>query len=321
LQDVPHGTSFQSVIQFAPSASNEPLMGNKSTNGSGSVSPGNGSNGGAYGYSIAGGSDSENSYLVEGQETANIIGGYSHTNVPMDFIDEVQVKSSGIEAEYGGALGGVINVIMKKGTAQYHGALFAQFESQALDAGPSSTSIYDNNGSPSANAWVGYNDEYQGVTDAPFQNFQPVEDHHSDLLPGFVFGGPLVPIIPRLRDRIFFIAGFDPDLNRYERKINYGSPTSGGAGLGVVPFSQNTTTLYSYGRIDAEITKKIRVFASGLYQYQKQDGEALPGPDSTIGQLNPYSDVSARKPVPWVAPRLVQRPPTLPTPSATPPPM
>ena len=63
------------------------------SNGSGSTSPGNGSNGNAYGYSVAGGSDSENSYLVEGQETANLIGGYSHTSVPFDFIDEVEIKT------------------------------------------------------------------------------------------------------------------------------------------------------------------------------------------------------------------------------------
>ena len=44
LQDVPHGTSFQSVIQFAPAARNEPLMGGVGVggNGSGSTSPGNG---------------------------------------------------------------------------------------------------------------------------------------------------------------------------------------------------------------------------------------------------------------------------------------
>src|SRR5215469_787704 len=116
VQEVPHGRSYQSVIQFAPAARNEPLMGsNRMSNGTGGVSPGNGSNGSAYGFSVAGGSDSENSYLVEGQETANLIGGYSHTNVPFDFIQEVQVKSSGIEAEHGGALGGVVNVVMKKG--------------------------------------------------------------------------------------------------------------------------------------------------------------------------------------------------------------
>src|SRR5580704_12978784 len=150
---VPRGTSFQSVIQFAPSARNEPLMGNTMTNGSGSVSPGNGSNGNSFGYSIAGGSDSENSYLVEGQETANLIGGYSHTNVPFDFIQEVEVKSSGVQAEYGGALGGVVNVIMKKGTAKFHGSVFLQFENQGLDAGPNGTARYDPTSTPTPTAW------------------------------------------------------------------------------------------------------------------------------------------------------------------------
>ena len=51
LQSVPKGRSFQSVIQFAPGARSEPLQG---------------------GYQIDGASNSENSYLVEGQETAAI---------------------------------------------------------------------------------------------------------------------------------------------------------------------------------------------------------------------------------------------------------
>src|SRR5215472_3175206 len=105
VQDVPHGRSFQSVIQFAPSARNEPLEGSTMSNGTGGNAPGSTTNGGAFGYSVGGASDAENSYLVEGQETANLIGGYSHTNVPFDFIQEVQIKSSGVEAEHGGALG------------------------------------------------------------------------------------------------------------------------------------------------------------------------------------------------------------------------
>jgi len=120
IDNVPHGRSFQSVIQFAPAARNEPLMGNNSMggyggNGTGGSSPGSTANGGQFGFSVAGGSDSENSYLVEGQETANLIGGYSHTSVPFDFIQEVEIKNSGIQAEHGGALGGVVNVIMRKG--------------------------------------------------------------------------------------------------------------------------------------------------------------------------------------------------------------
>src|SRR6202035_2668520 len=131
VQDVPHGRSFQSVIQFAPSARNEPLAGSNPYNGgtgNGGTSPGNGSNGNSVGFMVAGGSDFEDSYLVEGQETADVAGGFSPTNVPFDFIQEVQVKSSGIEAEHGGSLGGVVNVIMKKGSNGYHGSLFAQFE-------------------------------------------------------------------------------------------------------------------------------------------------------------------------------------------------
>ena len=179
IQDVPHGRSYQSVIQFAPSARNEPLMGSTTmANGSGSTSPGNGSNGNAYGYSVAGGSDSENSYLVEGQETANLIGGYSHTNVPFDFIQEVQVKSSGIEAEHGGSLGGVINVVMKKGSNNYHGSVFIQFENDALDAGPSSYLRYDPKCSQVPNAAGTF------LVDPGAQHYQPVKPQTSDVFPG-----------------------------------------------------------------------------------------------------------------------------------------
>jgi hypothetical protein len=150
LKDVPtEGRSFQSVIQFSPSARNEPLAGSQGSpqmsmgNGTGGQSPGSGGNGQQFGYSVAGGADSENSYLVEGQETADSIGGFSHTNVPFDFIQEVQVKSSGIEAEHGGALGGVVNVIMKKGGNALHGSVFAGLERGSWDGSPTAFNRYD----------------------------------------------------------------------------------------------------------------------------------------------------------------------------------
>jgi hypothetical protein len=264
VQDVPHGRSFQSVIQFAPSASNEPLMGNnRMSNGSGSVSPGNGSNGQAYGYSVAGGSDSENSYLVEGQSTANIIGGYSHTNVPFDFIQEVQVKSEGIEAEHGGALGGVVNVVMRKGQNNYHGSVFIQFENQGLDGTPEVYQRYDPSSAPS------------GFIDATNQQVQPVKPKTSDIFPGFTFGGPI------LKDKLFFFLGFNPEFNDVERSINYGP-----SNLGVVPFSQNTQTYYTTARLDFAVTQKIRLFGSLLYQYQREAGENLPASDLVGGLYN-----------------------------------
>ncbi len=135
LDNTPHGYSFQSVIQFAPMARNEPLAGGSAgmTGNSGGSLPGSAGNGLSVGFSVGGGADSENSYLVEGQDTENISGGASQANVPFQFIQEVQVKSSGIEAEHGGALGGVVNVVMKKGSNAYHGSLFATYESAAMD--------------------------------------------------------------------------------------------------------------------------------------------------------------------------------------------
>jgi hypothetical protein len=291
LNNVPHGRSFQSVIQFAPAASNEPLMGNTSTNGSGSGSPGGQSNGNAFGYSVAGGADTENSYLVEGQETANLIGGYSHTNVPVDFIGEVQVKSSGIEAEHGGSLGGVVNVIMQKGSSTYHGTVGVQFEDQSFDASPSAYLRYNPSTQPTG---VGVSPvsaqlQAEGITSGPSplvyidqstQSYTPVKDHYSTVQPGFTLGGPLLPF-GSLRDKLFFFVGFQPQLDRDERHVNYGFTSYGN-----VPFSQNTNTYYTTARVDAQVTKKIRVFGSYLYQLQKQYGESMPNQDSIEGELN-----------------------------------
>jgi hypothetical protein len=274
IQDVPHGRSFQSVIQFAPSARSEPLAGSTGNqanssggNGTGGQSPGSGGNGGSSGFSVAGGADSENSYLVEGQETADSIGGFSHSNVPFDFIQEVQVKSSGIEAEHGGSLGGVINVVMKKGSNAWHGSVFSQFEFGGWDGSPSAFDrydpIYSTNTTTNGAAYL----------DPNYQEYQAKKDKYSDIFPGATFGGPL------WKDKVWFFAGFNPEWTDHERNVvmNAG-PTS---------FSRNQQTYYTYGRLDVELTQKIRVFGSWLYQYARESGENLPYADSTTGLLNP----------------------------------
>jgi hypothetical protein len=274
VQDVPHGRSFQSVIQFAPMARNEPLAGSMGSpemsagNGTGGQSAGSGGNGGQYGFSVGGGSDSENGYLVEGQETADSIGGFSHSNVPFDFIQEVQVKTSGMEAEHGGALGGVVNVIMKKGSNAYHGSAFMSFEDSGWDGSPGAYSFYDpeytTTINPAGNAYV----------DPAYENYQPKRDKTRDNMPGFTFGGPI------LKDKLFFFAGFNPEFTQKERIVDMASN-------GPLPFSRNSQTYYTTSRVDAAPTQKIRLFGSWLYQYQRETGSALPLADSTTGFPNP----------------------------------
>jgi hypothetical protein len=284
IEAIPHGRTFQSVIQFAPAARNEPLMGNSAQggypgNGSGGSSPGSTANGGDHGFSVAGGSDSENSYLVEGQETANLIGGYSRTTVPFDFIEEVEIKNSGIQAEHGGALGGVVNVVMKKGTNNYHGSIFAQFENDAMGARPSTFSRYDPNSSAVTQPW--------GLSDPNFQEYVPKKDKTSDIFPGFTFGGPI------LKDRIFGFVAFNPEFNQIERSVNYANSSDATlVPLGVVKFSQNSQTYYTNARVDAAVTKQLRVYASWLYQLQKLTGENLPFWDASNGDFNISSAVS-----------------------------
>jgi hypothetical protein len=292
LQNLPHGTSFQSVIQFAPAARQEPLMGMSeysNGNGNGATSPGNGSNGGAFGFSIGGGSDSENSYLVEGQETADIIGGFSHTNIPMDFISEVQMKTSGVDAQYGGAMGGVINVILDKGTDHWHGALFSIFQDGAMNGSPAIRLRYDPTTAGTPTTW--------GQLDPAPQAYQPIRPKTSDLFPGFTAGGPLIGLLPSLfkvsdsaygglAKRIFFFGGYNPDFNADERTLNYGSYG------GKIPFSQNAHTDYAYARLDAEVTSRVRLFASWVAQDQKEWGESFPLPDSVQGYYNAVTDCS-----------------------------
>lgn len=268
LDNVPHGRSFQSVIQFSPMARNEPTEGmttNGSANGgTGGSQPGSTGNGLTYGFSVGGSGDSENSYLVEGQDTENISGGYSKANVPYMFIQEVQVKTSGIEAEHGGALGGVVNVIMKKGGNNFHGALFADYEGDNIDANQN-------------NMYLRYDPLDPGNAparqDPGAQEYQGKKDHFRDFNPGFTVGGPI------LKDRLWFFLGFAPEVDSLARTINFGGTT------GSQYFTRDTQTYYGTSRLDANLTQKIRLFASWLDQYARRTGSTMPIADPVAGDL------------------------------------
>jgi hypothetical protein len=88
---------------------------------------------GAGNYSIGGATGLENSYIIDGVNITNTgyggIGSFNSiygslgTGVTSDFLDEVQIKTGGFEAEFGQALGGVLNAIVKTGTNELKGNL------------------------------------------------------------------------------------------------------------------------------------------------------------------------------------------------------
>jgi hypothetical protein len=275
LTNLPTGTSFQSVIEMAPMAHNEPLAGY--AGGTGGSMPGSSGNGRSIGYSIGGAADSESSYLVEGQDTENISGGYSKADVPMDFIQEVQIKTSGVSAEYGGALGGVINVILKKGSNNFHGGLFTSLRTAAADADQfSSTLRYDPSGAGST-----------ATQDPNIQFYQRKADTYSILQPGAYVGGPI------LRDKLWFFLGFAPIISSTSREVDFSAED---ANAGKLNFNQNSKTYYATGRLDYAATQRIRLFASWLYQYERELGDTLPTADPVASQSS-YLNTAATSPV------------------------
>ena len=53
--------------------------------------------------------------------------------VAFEFVDEVQVKASGYQAEYGGSLGGVIHVITRQGGNAFHGDVLGYYSGSGLN--------------------------------------------------------------------------------------------------------------------------------------------------------------------------------------------
>ena len=94
--------------------------------------------------SINGASGLENEYIINGANVTDPgfggFGTYSRVYGPLgnginfDFVQEVQVQTGGFEAQYGEALGGVVNVVTKSGTNQYHGDVFGYFQPQQFEA-------------------------------------------------------------------------------------------------------------------------------------------------------------------------------------------
>ena len=138
--------------------------------------------------SIGGGSGLENQYVIDGANTTNAgygsSGSYSGTygslgsGINTDFIQEVQVKSFAMEAEYGQTTGGIVNAITKSGTNTFEGTAFTYFDIDALNA----------------------RDKVPALVDT----VRPTFDSSNRAELGFFFSGPII------KDKLFFFVGYNP---------------------------------------------------------------------------------------------------------------
>ncbi len=115
IDRMPKGRSFQSVAMTAPSVNSGDIEG---------------------GFQVNGASGSENPFTVDGVSTNSLLAGQSRQNTVFEYLQEVQVKTVGIPAEFGGALGGVISAVTKSGGNRLPGEGHYYFSGSALSAWP-----------------------------------------------------------------------------------------------------------------------------------------------------------------------------------------
>src|SRR3954468_18693337 len=274
LAAIPKGRSFQSVIPFAPGARQEPLQSARQNR--------------IGGFQIDGASDSENVYMIDGVNNTNIRDGGVGSNFQSDFIQEVQVKSSSFEAEYGGALGGVINAIPKRGSNVWHGELKTYYQGSGLNANdPCATGFTSSNGgNPNQTTNGGslvcgqrLNPNLAPLStsarlDGTPEYYVPKKDNRHVIEPGYEVGGPI------LTDRLSFFSSYIPTIDTTNRTINFT-----GKNPGVRTLTNNYVQHNMYNRLDYRALNSVRLFGSWNYGYSRTSGQ-LVAPDSAYGQTN-----------------------------------
>ncbi len=156
---LPKGRSFQSIAMAAPGVNSGEIEG---------------------GFQVNGASSAENVFTVDGVATNSLIYGSSRQNTVFEYLQEVQVKTGGIDAEYGGALGGVISAVTKSGGNTFTGEAHYYYIGNALGSGPVKRLVLD----PVDFNTVGY-----------FEDDKPVNNQNEF---GGSLGGPIV------KNRLFF---------------------------------------------------------------------------------------------------------------------
>ncbi len=138
-------------------------------------------------------SNRSNLFLLDGVNNQGSFGSTYAVAPIVDDIQEFKVQSHNDDASFGGVLGGVVNVVTKSGTTQYHGAAWEFLRNTAFDA---------------ANPFL------KKVT--PFQQNQF----------GASFGGPLWLPGQHGQKKTFFYLSYEGYRNHTAASNFYNTPTS-----------------------------------------------------------------------------------------------
>jgi len=186
--------------------------------------------------SVSGGSALDNLYVADGVNiTDSAFGGFGvfsrsygslGVGITTSYVQEVQVKTGGFEPQYGQAEGGIVNIITKSGTDNYHGEVWGYAQPKQFEAQRNQRDDFAVN----KVGKILHPESYDFGADA---------------------GGP----VPGMNKRLFFFGSFNPTINR---TIVQGAD---GSGLQTL---LGTTAMRAYSKnyaakLDANLSSKHQV--------------------------------------------------------------
>jgi len=118
IETLPTGRNYSSVVQITPGVSSDA----------------NPDNSGQTSITVYGSSGAENAFYIDGVNTTNVEYGFQGKELNFEFIEAIDVKTGGYEAEFGRATGGIVNVITKSGGNAFHGDAFGYYDNDSLQS-------------------------------------------------------------------------------------------------------------------------------------------------------------------------------------------
>jgi len=229
IELLPKGTGFTSLLRSVPGTRPESRSG---------------------GFSVDGASAAENVFVIDGQEVTNFRTGTLNDtfSIPTQFVQEVQVKSSGFGAEFGGATGGVVSVVSKGGGSEYRGEFGIQFETPKLNGEPRPDLVRFASGSGAAFV-------------QPTEYVYSPKSKGTNVFPTANLGGPIV------KDKLFFFGSYTPQIFDTINDTTFytNAPAATRTITNTQTFRRKRTYEYAFGRIDGSLFDKLRLTGTYLW--------------------------------------------------------